>query len=521
MTRTSLVRLASLLSLFASLASGRAEAQLLSENDPNFGTKLKALIEAIKPLPETPIPDDPPPHEGAMIDIPYVIEPPDLLIVEVLEALPGKPITGERLVRPDGTISLGFYGTIHVRGLTLEQAKVKIVQHLRSSLPDAVLGLEEVEDFDPAPEPKAMPGDGPKPPEGPKGVEGNGPKAPAAPEGTGKRPASLRTPRQGSGEPEAGRRGAIPPVTRRVRRVSDGPGPDRPNALTGPDVPNPMTRLTLPGGGRVSIFIDVQPAGPAAENRAAAMPLVAFPPPPDLSQRPGYHKRAGRDENPARAPFKELTSRPAEPDEAPFKIRHVAPADSNRVFVDISAYNSKYYYVTGDVASPGRMPTTGTETVLDALNYGGGLIQTAEPADIRLVRPARGGKPRKVYPVNLPAITEGGDTRQNYQIFPGDRLIVGRNKLVQNTMELDRLAASFQTLVNSTLQITFTIRSLVAATPDLSAAQREALLDEWFKVWWQAANQPGGPTPDEKTYRELFLRLMKPAPAPATPPEKK
>src|SRR5438552_3278658 len=67
----------------------------------------------LEPHPLPPIPDDPPPHEGAMISIPYVVEPSDMMIVEVLEALPGRPISGERLVKPDGTISLGFYGDIH------------------------------------------------------------------------------------------------------------------------------------------------------------------------------------------------------------------------------------------------------------------------------------------------------------------------------------------------------------------------------------------------------------------------
>ena len=61
-------------------------------------------MKAIKPLPVVAIPDDPPPHEGAMIDIPLIIEPPDIIVIEVLEALPGRPISGERLVRPDGTI---------------------------------------------------------------------------------------------------------------------------------------------------------------------------------------------------------------------------------------------------------------------------------------------------------------------------------------------------------------------------------------------------------------------------------
>ena len=42
----------------------------------------------LKPHGLPAIPDDPPPHEGAMIDYPVVIEPPDLILVEVLEAFP-------------------------------------------------------------------------------------------------------------------------------------------------------------------------------------------------------------------------------------------------------------------------------------------------------------------------------------------------------------------------------------------------------------------------------------------------
>ena len=71
----------------------------------------------------------------------YVIEPPDMILVEVLEALPGRPISGERLVRPDGKISLGFYGEIYVAGLTIPEAKEKIVLHLRKFISDEILGL--------------------------------------------------------------------------------------------------------------------------------------------------------------------------------------------------------------------------------------------------------------------------------------------------------------------------------------------------------------------------------------------
>ena len=59
-----------------------------------------------------------------------MVEPPDLLLVEVLEALPGRPISGERLVRPDGKISLGFYGDVYVAGLTVPEVKEKIIRPL-------------------------------------------------------------------------------------------------------------------------------------------------------------------------------------------------------------------------------------------------------------------------------------------------------------------------------------------------------------------------------------------------------
>ena len=62
---------------------------------------------------------------------PVAIEPGDRLLIEALIALPGRPIGGERQVRPDGTVSLGFYGDLKVAGLTLQETKVKVIEHLR------------------------------------------------------------------------------------------------------------------------------------------------------------------------------------------------------------------------------------------------------------------------------------------------------------------------------------------------------------------------------------------------------
>lgn len=191
----------------------------------------------------------------------YVVEPPDLIRVEVLEALPARPITGERLVRPDGKISLGYYGELYVAGLTATEIKAKAVTHLRKFLSDEALGL----------------------------------------------------------------------------RVDEEDG----------------------------------------------------------SQR------------------------------------KVEPGATDRVFVEVVAYNSKVYYVQGDVPAPGRIVMTGNETVLDALNYAGGLMPTADPANIRLVRPAESiandGDRAAVLPVDYEAIVKRGDTTTNYQIFAGDRIVVYRD----------------------------------------------------------------------------------------------
>ena len=77
---------------------------------------------------------------------PRRIRPGDTLVIEVLEALPGRPITGERLVRSDGTVGLFFYGDVRIAGLNRNQAKAAIIGHLRKYLSDGKLGLVVVDD---------------------------------------------------------------------------------------------------------------------------------------------------------------------------------------------------------------------------------------------------------------------------------------------------------------------------------------------------------------------------------------
>lgn len=61
----------------------------------------------------------------------YVVEPPDILRLDVT-GLPKKAqsVKGEFIVRPDGTVSLGTYGSVPVAGLTLDQTRAAITKHL-------------------------------------------------------------------------------------------------------------------------------------------------------------------------------------------------------------------------------------------------------------------------------------------------------------------------------------------------------------------------------------------------------
>jgi len=243
--------------------------------------------------PEETIADSDIPRELSKTTLPpYVIEPPDIVLVEVLEALPGRPIQGERLVRPDGTISLGFYGDVYVAGLTIEEAKEKIIAHLRKYLNDEPLGLIQ-----------------------------------------------------------------------------------------------------------------------------------------------------------------------EDPETLEFKA--VPPAESNRVIVDVAAYNSKFYYVQGDVGAPGRLPITGNETVLDAIQFAGGIMPTASYQNVRLVRPAPPGACcEQILPINMAAIINAGDPTTNYQIMPGDRIMVYRDPIVRGTIFIERIAAPFFVVLNGIQSYSFAANSL-------------------------------------------------------------
>jgi protein involved in polysaccharide export with SLBB domain len=77
---------------------------------------------------------------------PYHIEALDVLQIQVSDTIPTAPIAGLFVVDPDGTVNLGLaYGSVPVAGLTLEQARAAINTQLRRVLtnPQAVVALAQ------------------------------------------------------------------------------------------------------------------------------------------------------------------------------------------------------------------------------------------------------------------------------------------------------------------------------------------------------------------------------------------
>ena len=277
-----------------------------------------------------------------MIDYPLVIEPPDLVLIEVLEALPGRPISGERLVRPDGNDQPGLLW--------------------RGSRCGADSRAGQGEDHQ-APE-----------------------------EVPQRRRAGPLRDRARRGRREAGRTGTTEGATEDSRR----PPEDDKNPFELDEEKKPKDEAkkphTVPSSYKVR-----------AIGQGTRAPLVLRPLSPwRASQTAGKTPGPGREETRGTAEAGQDPTRgrwsghhhdrgPVQGEEGGKSRRRKAavaaarwailsiPRNRDRVFVDITAYNSKNYYVLGDVAVPGRLPFTGNETVMDALQFAGGLFRRRNP----------------------------------------------------------------------------------------------------------------------------------------------
>jgi polysaccharide export outer membrane protein len=134
------------------------------------------------------------------------------------------------------------------------------------------------------------------------------------------------------------------------------------------------------------------------------------------------------------------------------------------IIVDVFAYNSKVYYVIADGGGYGqsvlRFPITGNETVLDAISNINGLPAQASRKHIWVARPAPSDRDcLQVLPVDWKAITEGGATGTNYQLFPGDRIYVKADPLITLDNTLAKVLSPLERVLGVALLTGSTIQS--------------------------------------------------------------
>jgi polysaccharide export outer membrane protein len=136
-----------------------------------------------------------------------------------------------------------------------------------------------------------------------------------------------------------------------------------------------------------------------------------------------------------------------------------------QVAVDVYAYNSKSYYIIFEGAGFGqqvyRFPIVGNETVLDAISNVYGLPPQVSRKKMWVARPAPANHCcLQILPVDWQAIVQGGSTRTNYQLFPGDRIYVRSDPLIAADNILAKILAPLERLMGFTLLTTSTIRTI-------------------------------------------------------------
>jgi polysaccharide export outer membrane protein len=101
------------------------------------------VYEGVMPPMHPPYPSVPREFEKMALP-PYVVEPPDILLIQASDriTLRLQRIEGQFLVTPDGSINLGIYGKIRVAGLTLEQVADAVAARLLELMPGLMQGVK-------------------------------------------------------------------------------------------------------------------------------------------------------------------------------------------------------------------------------------------------------------------------------------------------------------------------------------------------------------------------------------------
>ena len=125
--------------------------------------------------------------------------------------------------------------------------------------------------------------------------------------------------------------------------------------------------------------------------------------------------------------------------------------DSPEVSVDVRQFNSKVVYVITEGAGMGdnvrRVPSTGNDTVLDAISAVNGLSQVSS-IRMWIARPAPSGFGyEQILPVDYEALTKGGSVETNYQVMPGDRVFIAGDEMIATNSFVSKVTAPIERLL--------------------------------------------------------------------------
>jgi polysaccharide biosynthesis/export protein len=109
------------------------------------------------------------------------------------------------------------------------------------------------------------------------------------------------------------------------------------------------------------------------------------------------------------------------------RVKQPENKEKYRISARLASSQSKYFYVLGTVTNQGRFKAGSNDTVLDAILQAG-LKSNSLPEKAYLVRPHALGGEDQVYKIDWFGIKDRGDTLTNYQLFPGDRVVVPGTK---------------------------------------------------------------------------------------------
>jgi protein involved in polysaccharide export with SLBB domain len=417
-------------------------------------------------------------------------------------AVPG--IRGKGVLTIEGQIDLGPYGTMSIRGMTVQQASDAIAKHLAhylksprvrltamipsaepSQTPTAVQPASHTTTTPHAPAHVTLPAPDPVETTPILAPPGEVSRLKAVPQGkplladTGIKRTSFEV-----------RDDTKPSMFAQGREDPDGPnkgGPDKKTDTDDKDKPETLPAPTpMSNGHPPPPFLDghESPGLPPTELSKQALPSYRVGPPDIL--RIEYPLPDIREKFPQDFVFQKLVR----PDGTlnlgmygdvfvggltfdqirvvianKLKERGLKTADPDKVSVDVIQYNSQYYYVITDGAGAGqqmvRLPVTGNETVLDALSLIGGLSAVSSKHHLFLARRVPGpGNCSAVMKVDLCGIEKKGGTSTNYQLFPGDRLYVCCDPMRWTDTFVAKVLAPAERIMGFTLLTSQTVNSI-------------------------------------------------------------